>query len=102
MIRLNLSASARWIDLVPGLRLHVLPVTTAVMASDNETTATRAAVSPVPAPAAVAVQDPLDEIEEEKEKKSRGPVVVLLVLAGLLLVGMVVAIFMILKPGVEA
>lgn len=33
MIRLNLSASARWVDLAPGLRLHVLPVTTAVMAS---------------------------------------------------------------------
>lgn len=33
MIRLNLTGTPRWLDLAPGLRLHVLPVTTAVMAS---------------------------------------------------------------------
>lgn len=33
MIRLNLSAEPRWVDLLPGLRLKVAPVTTAVMAS---------------------------------------------------------------------
>ena len=31
MIRLDLSAGPQWLDLGPGLRLHVLPVTTAVM-----------------------------------------------------------------------
>ncbi len=72
---------------------------TTVMASENETTARRAAVTP--APTAVAMQASPAEIEEEEKKKSRGPLVVLLVLAGLLLVGMVVAIAMILNPGVE-
>ncbi|MDO5704263.1 MAG: hypothetical protein Q4G49_04205 [Paracoccus sp. (in: a-proteobacteria)] len=33
MIRLNLSAEPRWIDLLPGLRLQTAPVTTAIMAS---------------------------------------------------------------------
>lgn len=33
MIRLNLSADPRWIDLLPGLRFKVAPVTTPVMAS---------------------------------------------------------------------
>lgn len=33
MIRLNLSTEPRWVDLLPGLRLKVAPVTTAVMAS---------------------------------------------------------------------
>lgn len=33
MIRLNLSTSARWITLLPGLRIHIAPITTAVMAS---------------------------------------------------------------------
>ena len=33
MIRLNLSAEPRWVDLLPGLRVKVAPVTTAVMAS---------------------------------------------------------------------
>ncbi len=33
MIRLNLSTAPRWIDLLPGLRLEVAPVTTAIMAS---------------------------------------------------------------------
>lgn len=33
MIRLNLSTEPRWVDLLPGLRLKVSPVTTAVMAS---------------------------------------------------------------------
>lgn len=33
MIRLNLSTEPRWVDLLPGLRLKVTPVTTAVMAS---------------------------------------------------------------------
>lgn len=33
MIRLNLSAEPRWLDLLPGLRLKVAPVTTAIMAS---------------------------------------------------------------------
>lgn len=33
MIRLNLSSELRWVDLLPGLRLKVAPVTTAVMAS---------------------------------------------------------------------
>jgi hypothetical protein len=31
MIRLDLSAGLKWLDLAPGLRLHVLPVTTAIM-----------------------------------------------------------------------
>ena len=31
MIRLDLSTKPRWLDLAPGLRLHVLPVTTAIM-----------------------------------------------------------------------
>ena len=31
MIRLDLSATPKWLDLAPGLRLHVLPVTTAIM-----------------------------------------------------------------------
>ncbi len=31
MIRLNLIATPRWLELAPGLRLHVLPVTTAIM-----------------------------------------------------------------------
>lgn len=31
MIRLNLTATPRWLELAPGLRLHVLPVTTATM-----------------------------------------------------------------------
>ena len=33
MICLNLSTTPRWIDLLPGLRLEVSPVTTAIMAS---------------------------------------------------------------------
>ncbi|MAQ11589.1 MAG: hypothetical protein CMQ11_17490 [Gammaproteobacteria bacterium] len=33
MIRLNLSTDPLWIDLLPGLRLRALPVTTAIMAS---------------------------------------------------------------------
>ena len=33
MIRLNLSTDPRWIDLLPGLRLVVWPVTTAIMAA---------------------------------------------------------------------
>ena len=33
MIRLNLSTGPRWIDILPGLRLHIAPITTAVMAS---------------------------------------------------------------------
>lgn len=33
MIRLNLSTDPRWLDLLPGLRLQVAPVTTAIMAS---------------------------------------------------------------------
>lgn len=33
MIRLNLSAEPRWVDLLPGLRVKVAPVTTAIMAS---------------------------------------------------------------------
>jgi hypothetical protein len=31
MIRLDLSAAPKWLDLGAGLRLHVLPVTTAIM-----------------------------------------------------------------------
>ena len=31
MIRLDLSATPKWLDLGSGLRLHVLPVTTAIM-----------------------------------------------------------------------
>ena len=31
MIRLTLTTTPRWLDLAPGLRLHVLPVTTAIM-----------------------------------------------------------------------
>jgi hypothetical protein len=31
MLRLNLSAGPRWIDLLPGIRFQVLPVTTTVM-----------------------------------------------------------------------
>ncbi len=74
-------------------------VATTVMPSESETTARRAAVSPAPSSAAVAVQPSPDEVVEEK-KKSRGPLVVLLVLAGLLLAGMVTAIAMILNPSV--
>lgn len=33
MIRLNLSTAPRWIDLLPGLKLEVAPVTTAILAS---------------------------------------------------------------------
>ena len=33
MIRLNLSTDPRWVDLLPGLRLVVWPVTTAIMAA---------------------------------------------------------------------
>lgn len=33
MIRLNLSAEPRWVELLPGLRIKVAPVTTAVMAA---------------------------------------------------------------------
>ena len=33
MIRLNLTTEPRWIELLPGLRLLVSPVTTAIMAS---------------------------------------------------------------------
>ena len=33
MIRLNLTAAPQWLDLVPGLRLHVAPLTTALMVS---------------------------------------------------------------------
>jgi len=33
MIRLDLSAGPRWLDLRPGVRLHVLPTTTSVMAA---------------------------------------------------------------------
>ncbi|WP_287882880.1 MULTISPECIES: hypothetical protein [Paracoccus] len=33
MIRLNLSTEPVWVDLLPGLRLRVAPVTTAIMAS---------------------------------------------------------------------
>lgn len=33
MIRLNLSTDPKWIDLLPGVRLQIAPVTTAVMAS---------------------------------------------------------------------
>ncbi len=68
---------------------------TTVMASENGATIPRTAVAA--APAAVALQDSPVEIEEEK-KKSRSPLVVLLVLAGLLLAGMVTAIYMILNP----
>ena len=31
MIRLDLSSAPKWLDLAPGLRLQVLPVTTAIM-----------------------------------------------------------------------
>ena len=31
MIRLDLSSEPKWLDLGAGLRLHVLPVTTAIM-----------------------------------------------------------------------
>ena len=31
MIRLDLSSGPKWLDLGPGLRLHLLPVTTAIM-----------------------------------------------------------------------
>ncbi|MEO1961562.1 MAG: hypothetical protein ABGW82_11450 [Paracoccus sp. (in: a-proteobacteria)] len=33
MIRLNLTSEPRWLDLDPGLRLQVAPVTTAIMAA---------------------------------------------------------------------
>jgi hypothetical protein len=33
MIRLNLTAAPEWLDLAPGLRLHVAPLTTALMVS---------------------------------------------------------------------
>jgi hypothetical protein len=33
MIRLNLNAAPDWLDLAPGLRLHVAPLTTALMVS---------------------------------------------------------------------
>lgn len=33
MIRLNLTSEPRWLDLGTGLRLHVAPVTTAIMAA---------------------------------------------------------------------
>jgi hypothetical protein len=33
MIRLNLTASPDWLELAPGLRLHVAPLTTALMVS---------------------------------------------------------------------
>jgi hypothetical protein len=33
MIRLNLTAAPQWLDLAPGLRLHVAPLTTALMVS---------------------------------------------------------------------
>ena len=33
MIRLNLTASPSWLTLAPGLRLHVAPLTTALMVS---------------------------------------------------------------------
>jgi hypothetical protein len=33
MIRLNLTAAPDWLDLAPGLRLHVAPLTTALMVS---------------------------------------------------------------------
>ncbi len=33
MIRLNMTADARWVDLLPGLRLVVWPVTTTIMAA---------------------------------------------------------------------
>lgn len=39
MIRLNLSSDPRWVDLLPGLRLEVAPVTTAIMASARSDTA---------------------------------------------------------------
>ena len=31
MIRLDLSSEPKWLDLGHGLRLHVLPITTAIM-----------------------------------------------------------------------
>lgn len=33
MIRLNLTAEPRWVELLPGLRLHSAPVTTPIMAA---------------------------------------------------------------------
>ncbi|WP_347268132.1 hypothetical protein [Paracoccus sp. (in: a-proteobacteria)] len=39
MIRLNLSTEPRWVDLLPGLRLQITPVTTAIMASARADTA---------------------------------------------------------------
>ena len=33
MIRLNMTTEPRWIDLLPGLRLVVWPVTTTIMAA---------------------------------------------------------------------
>ncbi|WP_347268414.1 hypothetical protein, partial [Paracoccus sp. (in: a-proteobacteria)] len=33
MIRLNMTTDARWVDLLPGLRLVVWPVTTTIMAA---------------------------------------------------------------------
>lgn len=33
MIRLNLTAAPEWLELAPGLRLHVAPLTTALMVS---------------------------------------------------------------------
>lgn len=40
MIRLNLSNEPRWLDLGAGLRLHVAPITTAIMAAARSDIAT--------------------------------------------------------------
>jgi len=42
MIRLDLSAAPKWLDLGSGLRLHVLPVTTAIMVAARNDAAVEA------------------------------------------------------------
>ena len=42
MIRLDLSAEPKWLDLGAGLRLHVLPVTTAIMVAARNDAAVEA------------------------------------------------------------
>ena len=50
MIRLDLSSAPKWLDLGTGLRLQVLPVTTAIMVAARNDPAVEAQVSCFPSP----------------------------------------------------
>ena len=51
MIRLNLSNRPEWLDLLPGLRVLVAPLTTALMVSARADPAIEGLAAPAPRPA---------------------------------------------------